>query len=89
MEVVRSVPLIERTWTLLYDEYRSHGLTRSVQAFVAAVAEGYPFPLSLDRRPPRPNGMAPESEQDVVIAALKNGWAGAQLMDRLAELQQS
>jgi hypothetical protein len=33
--------------------------------------------------------MAPESEQDVVIAALKNGWMAAQLMDRLAELQQS
>jgi ectoine hydroxylase-related dioxygenase (phytanoyl-CoA dioxygenase family) len=42
-----------------------------VDAIVAAVAEGYPFPTNLDKRPPAPGGMAPESQQELVRRGLR------------------
>jgi ectoine hydroxylase-related dioxygenase (phytanoyl-CoA dioxygenase family) len=47
---------------------------REVRALVQAVGEGYPFPTNLDSRPPQPGGMAPESEQDVIVRGLVEGW---------------
>ncbi|KAI5803853.1 phytanoyl-CoA dioxygenase family protein [Geopyxis carbonaria] len=41
---------------------------------VASVAEGYPFPVDLDRAPPRSNGMAPESQAEMVARGLGEGW---------------
>ncbi|KAJ5673770.1 hypothetical protein N7462_009209 [Penicillium macrosclerotiorum] len=81
MEAVDGLPLVERCWGSLGEMYRAgvaggegSWAMREVRAFVAAVVEGYPFPTNLDRRPPAPSGMAPESEQDVVMRGLEEGW---------------
>jgi ectoine hydroxylase-related dioxygenase (phytanoyl-CoA dioxygenase family) len=88
MELVQTIPLIESTWSTLRNEYQKQGLTAAIQTFIATVAEGYPFPLSLDRRPPRPSGMAPESEPEIVTLALKEGWIASDLRCRLEKLRQ-
>jgi len=45
-----------------------------VARVVAAVAEGYAFPTSLDLDPPI-GGLAPESQADILRRALTEGWA--------------
>ncbi|KAH0848123.1 hypothetical protein FOPE_01813 [Fonsecaea pedrosoi] len=50
------------------------GVTSRVHAILDAVANGYPFPTNLDRRPPAPGGMAPESEVDILRKGLLEGW---------------
>ncbi|KAJ6172050.1 hypothetical protein N7470_001117 [Penicillium chermesinum] len=60
---------------------------REVRAFVQAVAEGYPFPTNLDRRPPAPSGMAPESEQDVLLKGLQEHWTKEQVMATLRHMR--
>ncbi|WQF82929.1 Putative phytanoyl-CoA dioxygenase [Colletotrichum destructivum] len=70
MESVDAVPLIEKCWDHLVTLYEARGLDDEVKAFVAAVAEGYPFPTNLDSNPPRNEGMAPESEQDNITKSL-------------------
>lgn len=44
-----------------------------VKSIVAACAEGYPFPANLDLDSPL-SGMAPESQQELMLRALANGW---------------
>ena len=51
---------------------------------VAACAEGYAFPTNLDRDPPL-GGLAPESQQGLLLRALQDDWPAAQLQ---AALQQ-
>jgi ectoine hydroxylase-related dioxygenase (phytanoyl-CoA dioxygenase family) len=70
MESVDSLALVEGCWNDLLAKYRTEGLSLEVKSFVAAIAEGYPFPLNLDRRTPAPGGMAPESEQDALLRGL-------------------
>jgi ectoine hydroxylase-related dioxygenase (phytanoyl-CoA dioxygenase family) len=41
---------------------------------VAAAAEGYPFPTNLDRDPPV-DGLAPQSQADLMVRALAGKWA--------------
>jgi hypothetical protein len=43
-------------------------------AAVAACAEGYAFPTNLDRDPPI-GGLAPESQQDLMLRALGERWS--------------
>ncbi|KAH7396129.1 phytanoyl-CoA dioxygenase-like protein [Pyrenochaeta sp. MPI-SDFR-AT-0127] len=84
MEMIDTYPLVERTYNGLVEEYKKHGLSDEVRAFVGNVAEGYPFPTNLDRRVPETAGMAPESEQGLLIRGLEKGWT-KEIM--LAELQ--
>jgi hypothetical protein len=70
MKSIDSMTLVERCWNMLLSKHRSEGLSLEVKSFVAAVAEGYPFPLNLDRRTPALGGMAPECEQDVLLSGL-------------------
>ncbi|GJC82659.1 hypothetical protein ColLi_05497 [Colletotrichum liriopes] len=70
MESVDAVPLVEKTWDHLVKLYEAQGLSEEVKAFLAAIAEGYPFPTNLDNNPPRNEGMAPESEQDNITKSL-------------------
>ncbi|KAJ5112363.1 hypothetical protein N7532_000408 [Penicillium argentinense] len=69
MEMVDSVPLIDRCWDVLVKRYNERAgkqfadqdldpgkyslAAREVRAFIQAVAEGYPFPTNLDHRPLR------------------------------------
>ncbi|KAJ5569814.1 uncharacterized protein N7459_009244 [Penicillium hispanicum] len=102
MEMVDSLPLIEKCWELLVERYQTAGeqladgdldpakstlAARELRAFVQAVAEGYPFPTNLDRRPPAPSGMAPESEQETVLRGLQAGWRGGQVVATLEQMR--
>ncbi|WYZ39369.1 hypothetical protein EsH8_III_001283 [Colletotrichum jinshuiense] len=70
MESVEALPLIEKSWDHLMKLYEAQGLDDEVKSFLAAVANGYPFPTNLDNNPPRNEGMAPESEQDNITKSL-------------------
>jgi ectoine hydroxylase-related dioxygenase (phytanoyl-CoA dioxygenase family) len=88
METVDSTPLIEKCWTGLGQMYRERGMSVEVEAFIAAVAEGYPFPTNLDRRSPAPGGMAPESEQDVLRRSLEIGMGVTEVVQELKRLRE-
>ena len=70
MESIDSMKIVEKCWNGLLAKYESEGMTAEVKSFVHAIAEGYPFPLNLDQRTPAPGGMAPESEQAVLLKGL-------------------
>ncbi|PWY80535.1 hypothetical protein BO70DRAFT_362488 [Aspergillus heteromorphus CBS 117.55] len=84
MEVVDTVPVVERCWGEVCERYRKDGgLSRELDDFVCAVADGYPFPTDLDRRPPAPSGMAPESEQQLIVRGLREGWGTEKIVEEL------
>ncbi|KAJ5542455.1 Phytanoyl-CoA dioxygenase [Penicillium sp. DV-2018c] len=100
METVDCLPIVDMTWDLLVERYRGAGGVageldlerysveqREIRAFVKAVAEGYPFPTNLDRRPPGVGGMAPESEQDVIVRGLEEGWDKERVVDALKRIR--
>jgi ectoine hydroxylase-related dioxygenase (phytanoyl-CoA dioxygenase family) len=89
MESIDALPLIEKTWGLLKGRFAREGESAGVKAYVAAVAEGYPFPTNLDRRPPAPGGMAPESDQELLMRGLKEGWDLRLVLDSLQEMKQN
>ncbi|KAI9818430.1 MAG: hypothetical protein M1827_000489 [Pycnora praestabilis] len=88
MESVDSIGLSDRCWDVLASKYEDEGKSKAVEAFVAAVAEGYPFPTNLDRRPPGPGGLAPESEQEIVFRALEQRWSGEKLVNTLRQMKE-
>ncbi|WPH01108.1 Hypothetical protein R9X50_00394300 [Acrodontium crateriforme] len=88
METIATIPLVERTWNILVERYAKHGMNDEVDAFVRAVADGYPFPTNLDRRPPAPGGMAPESEQDLLRRGLNGKWSRERIVSELIDLQE-
>lgn len=92
MEAVDSLPLIEATYEELRNrhERESEGQVQEgeAEAFIRAVAEGYPFPTNLNRRPPAPGGMAPESEQEVLGRAVKEGWGLEGVMGALRKMRE-
>ena len=49
---------------------------------VAATAEGYAFPTNLDRDPPL-GGLAPESQQGMMLRALHEKWSAAAFQESL------
>ncbi len=55
---------------------------RALGNVVAAAAEGYPFPTDLDRDQPV-DGLAPESQADLLRHALEQDWQPAELMRSL------
>lgn len=87
METVDTYPLIERTWSRLVEVYKHNGASDEVRAFVGNVAEGYPFPTNLDRRVPETAGMAPESEQDLLLKGLKEEWSKEKLLAELRKMR--
>jgi len=86
MERIDTYPLIERSWDGLVHKYEKEGLSEEVRAFVGNVGEGYPFPTNLDRRVPETAGMAPESEQDLLIQGLERGWAKVEMLKALRQM---
>ncbi|KAF2021204.1 phytanoyl-CoA dioxygenase-like protein [Aaosphaeria arxii CBS 175.79] len=88
METIETFPLIERTWDLLVERYSKEGLSEGVRTFIGNVAEGYPFPTNLDRRVPETAGMAPESEQELLVRGLKKGFDKIQLLKELRKLKE-
>lgn len=86
METIDTLPLIEASWDMLSEMYTKHGESAELQAFVAAVAEGYPFPTNLDRMPPRQDGMAPQSQQELLMSALVEKTSKGHVMAELREM---
>ena len=89
METIDTLPLIEKTYELLAAKFKAEGMSAEVDAFIRAVAEGYPFPLNLDCRPPAPGKMAPETEQDYLRRGLSEGWDKQRMMEELTELREA
>lgn len=93
MEIIDSIPVVERCWdelTRLYDSSSSRSgeeLSLEVSSLVQAIADGYPFPTNLDRRPPAPSGLAPESEQDVLRRGLGEGWTKEKVVSELRQMR--
>ncbi|KAL1967060.1 hypothetical protein VTN77DRAFT_3584 [Rasamsonia byssochlamydoides] len=88
MESIDSIPLVEQCWDILAEKYKTDGgFSQQVVAFVQAVAEGYPFPTNLDNRPPAPSGMAPESEQELIMRGLKEGWMRERVVGELRQMR--
>lgn len=66
---------------------QSHWSTRATEQVVAACAEGYPFPANTDLEPPV-EGLAPESQQALMLAALGEGCSLEEFTKRI-EAQQA
>lgn len=58
------------------------------ESVVRAMTEGYPFPTNLDQRPPAPGGMAPESQTDIVLRALKDRRTREEVVDILRQYRE-
>jgi ectoine hydroxylase-related dioxygenase (phytanoyl-CoA dioxygenase family) len=56
----------------------------SIRNVIAASAEGYAFPTNLDRDPPV-DGLAPQTQAELVWQALSEGWSQAAFHQTLAE----
>lgn len=89
MESVDSLPLVEKSWESFTDKYAKEGMSRELEALVSAIAEGYPFPTNLDRRPPAPGGMAPESEQDLLRQGLSEKWSKDKVVHELTAMRKA
>ncbi|KAE8365215.1 hypothetical protein BDV27DRAFT_171794 [Aspergillus caelatus] len=89
MESIDSVPIVEKCWGTLVKRVQGAGgqLDGELENFVRAVADGYPFPTNLDKRPPAPNGMAPESEQEIIVRGLKEGWGTERAVEELRRMK--
>ncbi|KAF5857593.1 hypothetical protein ETB97_005551 [Aspergillus alliaceus] len=89
MESVDTVPIVERCWDILVERVRGAGgvVDGELENFVLAVGDGYPFPTNLDRRPPAPSGMAPESEQEIMFRGLKEGWEKERAVEELKKMK--
>jgi ectoine hydroxylase-related dioxygenase (phytanoyl-CoA dioxygenase family) len=74
METVDRVRMANALYPTLLD-MQAHALLEpdQVACAIAATAEGYAFPTNLDRDPPV-GGLAPESQQDMMLRALQEKW---------------
>ncbi|KAL2834244.1 hypothetical protein BDW59DRAFT_45260 [Aspergillus cavernicola] len=88
MESIDAVPIVDRCWDGMLKRYQAAGgaLNAELDALVRAIADGYAFPTNLDQRPPAPNGMAPESEQELLFRGLKEGWGRTTAVEELKRL---
>ncbi len=89
METIDTLPLIEMTYIHLLDKHELEGMSREVDAFIRAAAEGYPFPTNLDCRPPAPGGMAPESEQDILRTSISERRSKDEALSALTAMRQA
>lgn len=89
METIDTLPLIESTYDGLLAKHTAEGMSAEVDAFIRAVAEGYPFPTNLDCRPPGPGKMAPESEQDILRRMVSAAKSRDEMMNELTSMRQA
>lgn len=87
MEMIESLPLVDRTWDVLAERFKKEGMSEELKALVSNVAEGYPFPTNLDRRVPETAGMAPDSEQDLLMKGMKEDWDKGRVLAELKEMR--
>ncbi|KAL4910353.1 hypothetical protein BDW74DRAFT_144933 [Aspergillus multicolor] len=89
METVDAVPIVERCWGEMVKMFKDAGgvVDGELDALARAIGEGYPFPTNLDQRPPAPNGMAPDSEQQVLRRGLEEEWSRDVVVEELRRVQ--
>ncbi|WP_455814692.1 phytanoyl-CoA dioxygenase family protein [Pseudomonas graminis] len=69
----------------LYPALRQRQLeTEQRNAVIAAAAEGYSFPTNLDTDPPL-GGLVPQTQQALLLQALKEGWSEVHFDQQLSE----
>lgn len=85
MEKINYDEMVLACWDELLKCTKEQALSDiEVECAVRAMTDAYPFPTNLDRRPPAPGGMAPESQTDIVLRSLKEG-RSRQEMERILE----
>lgn len=88
METVDCLSVVEACWDDLRRKAEREGVeSLEVVCTVKAMSLGYPFPTNLDKRPPAPGGMAPESESELVRRALREAWSREQVMKALRQMR--
>lgn len=87
METINTKAMVEQAWPHVVMMHKDKGRCSRVEAAIKAIASGYPFPTNLDHRQPQSNGMAPESEQEVLWKALEQGWTHERTMDELEKIR--
>lgn len=84
MEMVDTIPVVQSCWDGLKEWFAKDRAKTDV--LVKALAEAYPFPTNLDKRPPAPSGMAPESEQQIILRGLEGGSTVDQVVEELRKM---
>ncbi|KAF2136746.1 uncharacterized protein K452DRAFT_291902 [Aplosporella prunicola CBS 121167] len=91
MESVDALPIVKVVWPYVMDMAKAGTRESEVQveALLSHLGEGYPFPTNLDRRPPGPGGMAPESEVEVLRRGVREGWGTAEVVAQLEGMREA
>jgi len=82
MEDVDRRRIVESIYPSLLAWKRAGGAEDALRNAVAASAEGYAFPLDLDRNPPE-GSHAPPAQADIVLQALDERWTVEELLTRI------
>lgn len=83
IEVVDRAAMCEAAYPSLLSHIGKGDLSDDqIEAAISAIAEGYPFPTSLDRDPPV-GGLAPMSQADILREALTRGFKHAAFVREL------
>jgi ectoine hydroxylase-related dioxygenase (phytanoyl-CoA dioxygenase family) len=86
MEGVNRTRMSETLYPVLRDRLKAGNITEfEALSVIASCAEGYSFPTNLDRDPPA-KGLAPESQSEMMLRALREDWRPAEFARALAEL---
>jgi ectoine hydroxylase-related dioxygenase (phytanoyl-CoA dioxygenase family) len=85
MEVVNRTRMSETLYPVLRDRLMAGNITElEALSVIAACAEGYSFPTNLDRDPPA-KGLAPESQGQMMLRALREDWEPNEFARALAK----
>ncbi|MGB7340594.1 MAG: phytanoyl-CoA dioxygenase family protein, partial [Phototrophicaceae bacterium] len=83
METLNNHTMIEAVYPALLKRIEDNSISDDlIENTIAAVADGYSFPTNLDLDPPI-GGNAPQTQQDIMRQALKEGWSLDTLKDAL------
>ncbi|KAA0998702.1 phytanoyl-CoA dioxygenase [Paraburkholderia panacisoli] len=85
MEVVNRTRMSETLYPVLRHRLMTGNMTEfEARSVIASCAEGYSFPTNLDRDPPV-RGLAPESQGQMMLRALREDWEPAEFARALAK----
>jgi ectoine hydroxylase-related dioxygenase (phytanoyl-CoA dioxygenase family) len=85
MEEVNRTRMSAILYPVLRDRLMAGNITElEALSVIASCAEGYSFPTNLDRDPPA-NGLAPESQSQMMLRALRENWKPDEFASALAK----
>lgn len=87
METVDTLPLWEQCWEEVVIKFNKEGMSVEMEALLAAMTTPYPFPTNMDNNPPRPGGLTPVGELDIILKALNEGWSKSKVVEELKHLK--